>query len=273
MICQRRKGFGLKTYLYVDFYLILNFIMNLFLIMATAMLRQKRCRFYRFFLLSGMDAVCSVVFTYFLWENKILQLSIALFRIGIFVFLSLKGESFSVWLKDTACFLFLTFFAGGMIGVLQEILIRTFHILQMPSAICIILAVALLSILFYVLQWDIVSQEQERKNIRTVKVIHRGKEEEIKALYDTGNQLVSPYTGEGVVIISKRLSEAIGLSCGQNPVLIPYHSIGGSGLLKAYRLECLQMRGGICKKELLAAVSEELDHRQKVQMILNITWS
>lgn len=122
-------------------------------------------------------------------------------------------------------------------------------------------------------RWELISQGQERKNIRTVRVIHHGKEAEVEALYDTGNQLVSPYTGEGVVIISKSLSETVGLPCGQNPILIPYHSIGGSGLLKAYRLECIQMQGGICKRELLAAVSEELDYRQRIQMILNITWS
>lgn len=262
----------MKTYLYVDFYFMLNFIMNLFLVMATAMLRQKRCRFFRFFILSGIDAACSVVFTYFLWKNEILQFCIALFRIGAFVFLSLKSEGFFVWLKDMACFLFLTFFAGGLIGALQGILIRTFHILQVPSMVCILLAVALLFLLFFFLRWEFISQGQERKNIRTVRVIHHGKEAEIEALYDTGNQLVSPYTGEGVVIISKWLSEALGLPRGQNPVLIPYHSIGGSGLLEAYRLECIQMQGGVCKKELLAAVSEELDNRQKIQMILNITW-
>ena len=263
----------MKTYLYVDFYFILNFIMNLFLIMATAMLRQKRCRFIRFFILSGMDAVCSVVFTYFLWENEILQFCTAVLRIGTFVFLSLKSESFSVWLKDAVCFLFLTFFAGGMIGAWQEILIRTFHILQVPSVVCIFIAAAVLFLLFFFFRWELISQGQERKNIRTVRVIHHGKEAEVEALYDTGNQLVSPYTGEGVVIISKSLSETVGLPCGQNPILIPYHSIGGSGLLKAYRLECIQMQGGICKRELLAAVSEELDYRQRIQMILNITWS
>jgi Sporulation factor SpoIIGA. len=263
----------LKTYFYVDFYFILNFIMNLFLVMATAMLRQKRCRMIRFLIVSSIDAVFSVVFTYFLWENGILQFCVALFQMGVFVFLALKGESFFIWLRDMACFLFLAFFTGGAVGVLQGVLIRNFNILQAPSARWLFIAVALLAILFFLFRWELISQGQGRKNIRTVRVVHQGREAEVEALYDTGNQLVSPYTGEGVVIISKGLSEEIGLPCGQNPILIPYHSIGGSGLLKAYRLECIQMQGGICKKGLLAAVSEELDCRQRIQMILNITWS
>lgn len=261
----------MKTYLYVDFYFILNFIMNLFLILTTAMIRQKRCRFLRFLFLSGVNAAISVIFTYFLWGNAVLQLCTAILQIGAFVFLSFERESFLSWLGNSVCFLFLTFFTGGIIEVVQGILTRCSVISETSSIGWILGAVILLFILFFLFRWELISQEQERKNIRTVKVIHHGKEVTIRALYDTGNQLVSPYTGESVVIVSKELSEAIGLSYGQNPVLIPYHSIGGSGLLAAYRLECIQMREGGCKKGILAAVSEELDNRRKIQMILNIT--
>lgn len=261
----------MKTYLYVDFYFILNFIMNLFLIMATAMLRQKRCRFLRFLFLSAANAVLSVVFTYFLWGNITLELGTVIAQIGVFLFLSFEREGFGIWVGDIICFLFWTFFTGGVIGVIQQILMRWLGTFRASSIGVIIAAVAMLSILFFLFRWELISQEQERKNIRTVKVIHRGRKVTIQALYDTGNQLVSPYTGESVVIISGKLSEAIGLPSGQNPVLIPYHSIGGSGLLKAYRLECIQMTDGGCKKEVLAAVSEELDNRRRIQMILNIT--
>ena len=60
------------------------------------------------------------------------------------------------------------------------------------------------------------------------------------------------------------------LEKGQNPLLIPYHSIGGDGLLKAYRMEWIRIEGEGCKKEFLVAVSENMKEGQNVQMILNI---
>ncbi len=260
----------MKTYLYVDFYCILNFIMNLFLIMATAMIRQKRYNFLRFLFQSGIHAFLSAIFTYFLWENVILQIVCAILQMADIVFWAYEREGATVWAADFACFLFLAFFTGGFIGVVRDIACRNMPEGKRLSMWLVFSAVMLLSCLFYLLRRECILLGQERKNIRTVRVAHRGREATIRALYDTGNQLISPYTGESVIIVSKELSDALGLPDGQNPVLIPYHSIGGGGLLEAYRLECIQMKGG-CRNEILAAVSEELNGSRKIQMILNIT--
>lgn len=55
----------------------------------------------------------------------------------------------------------------------------------------------------------------------------------------------------------------------QNPILIPYHSIGGEGLLKAYRLDLLCLQNGETKESFLAAVSENISVDVTVQFILN----
>jgi len=75
-----------KTYLYVDFYFILNFTMNLYLIMVTAMLRQKKCHFLRFVVLSGIGALFSVFVTYYLWEQLSFQMAVALLQMGVLVY-------------------------------------------------------------------------------------------------------------------------------------------------------------------------------------------
>jgi stage II sporulation protein GA (sporulation sigma-E factor processing peptidase) len=257
---EREGRIEVKTYFYIDVYFILNFIMNLFLILVTALIQQKRCRWIRFLFLSGVNAALSVVFTYFLWGNTVLQMVAALAQIGLFC-----------WMGNVTCFLFLTFFTGGILSAVQSLLARSAAGFLASKAGWMLGTVIFLLAGFYLLRSRILWQKQKQKSIRRVTVIHRGRERTIEALYDTGNQLFSPYTGEGVVIVSKGLSEAISLPEGQHPVLIPYHSIGGSGLLAAYRLEVIQMRDGSCQREVLAAVSEELDARRRIQMILNTT--
>ena len=72
--------------LYGDIFFILNFIMNLFLILITAMLRQKRCRWCRFLLMAALQAAISLVFLYIFWGRGLLLLFSALFQmIGITV--------------------------------------------------------------------------------------------------------------------------------------------------------------------------------------------
>lgn len=92
----------------------------------------------------------------------------------------------------------------------------------------------------------------------------------IRALFDTGNQLVSPYTGERVAIISQKLAGEMMLSERQNPLWIPFHSVGGDGLLPAYRLRRLTLSDGQEREHLLAAVSERLCSDRAVQMILSV---
>lgn len=261
----------MKTYLYVDFYFILNFTMNLFLILITAMLRQKRGRFFRFVVLSGISAVCSVFITYFLWEHVILQMAISMLQMGGMVYLAYEKEGIRTWVGDFILFLFLTFFTGGLIGAVQGLLLRILEQGRAYSMVWIFLSVFFLFLLFFVFRFAFIRQEHSRKSIRKARIIHSGREFEIRVLYDTGNQLVSPYTGEGVAIIAKELAEKVGLEQNQRPILIPYHSIGGDGLLKAYRMEEMRLEGKVCKKNFLAAVSENLGEEQGVQMILNIT--
>lgn len=109
------------------------------------------------------------------------------------------------------------------------------------------------------------------KNIQRAILIHGGRKLDIRVLYDTGNRLISPYTGEGVAVISRGLAEQAGLYKNQKPILIPYHSIGGDGLLEAFRMEEMHLEDGSSKRNFLAAVSDRLGEEQGIQMILNIT--
>jgi len=258
-----------KTYFYADFYVILNFIMNLFLITITAVLRHRRCRFCHFLFLSCVSAVVSVCYTYLFWERAVIQMGSAILQMGLFVLLAFEWEGLKQFAGDSAVFSFLTFFTGGFTGAVQSFLQR----LAVPgenSAFWVLLAVFLLFLLFFLFRWEITRQEHFQRNIRNARVYHRGKEEKIRVLYDTGNQLVSPYTGEKVAVISQELALKMDLEKGQNPLLIPYHSIGGDGLLKAYRMEWIRIEGEGCKREFLVAVSENMKEGQGVQMILNI---
>ncbi len=140
---------------------------------------------------------------------------------------------------------------------------------QKFSLLFLLVSVFLLYILFRFLRTSIAKQELRRESMANVTLIHNGRELVVKALFDTGNHLISPYTGEPVFIISKELSESLELKKNLKPLLIPYNSIGGRGLLEAYRLELVQFQDGSTRKNFLAAVSDNICTDKEIQMILN----
>lgn len=89
-----------------------------------------------------------------------------------------------------------------------------------------------------------------------VELSFHGKRERIMALRDTGNTLRDPVSGEQVLVVSGQVAlRLLGLTAGQlkspaetmlqRPVpglrLIPYHSVGGQGMLLALRLQDVQI--------------------------------
>lgn len=268
---SREEAEGVKTYLYVDVYFILNFIMNLFLIMLTAMLRQKRCRIRHFLLLSAAGGILSVIVTYIFWGKILLQMIISLLQMVLLVLFAFERTTPGTFLRDYLTFFFLTFFTGGLTGAVQNFLWKFCASQKAYSVSFLFFAVFLMFLVFLIFRFEFIREEHARISIREAMVVHFEVKVRIKLLHDTGNRLISPYTGEAVAVISKELAHQLGIEGMQTPVLIPYHSIGGDGLLNAYRIEYLLVEGRICKKNFLAAVSENLTKEQGVQMILNIT--
>lgn len=259
----RLKG---RIVFYVDMYFILNFILNLFFALMTAMLRQKRCRMLRFLFLAALMAVFSC-FT-IVWFPKgavILELCRFLLFCPVFYGKSARQE----WLQDTGVLLGTVFFTGGALLGIRSLL-EWLHWERFGHSVFFLLT-GILSILFLFLlfRFEILQQARMHKNVLHAKIAHHNIEEKILVLCDTGNQLISPYTGEKVLIISQKLSDRLALTKGQNPILIPYHSIGAQGILKAYRVDWLCLEGGNAKEHILAAVSCELCTQDNIDMIIN----
>ena len=72
-----------------------------------------------------------------------------------------------------------------------------------------------------------------------------------------------------MAVISKSLAQELELE-KVPPLMIPYTSVGGSGLLHAYRIDGMVLESGQRRNHFLAAVSDKI-HGEEIQMILNVT--
>ena len=95
-----------------------------------------------------------------------------------------------------------------------------------------------------------------------------GRRYPLRLLLDTGNCLVSPYSGERVMIMAQSLALKLKIAEQKRPLMIPYHSIGGDGVLPAYRIPLLILQDGSVIRNFLAAVSPQLSEDSAVQLIM-----
>lgn len=110
----------------------------------------------------------------------------------------------------------------------------------------------------------------------TVSIEKNGASVTMEGLVDTGNRLTEPFSGLPVIITGKKTSEIIcpeGLFSEDIPPgirLVPFRSVGGSGLMRAFRPDCVTVE--LCgrkkkTKNAWVAVSEQMD--DETQAIVN----
>lgn len=260
--------------IYLDVYFILNLILNLFVVGMTGALRGKRLLYRRICLASAVAALCStIVYAVHFFVGKWLLL-LGMAGMPILVKLSFPTKSWREFRGDCLLFLLASLVTGGALTAELSVAERLLQGMDIRSGVSLKMIVSGLVgifLAFLLLAHELVKLQQNQKTTEEAVLSHGGKSYPLRVLFDTGNQLVSPYTGERVAILASDLAGELELAGEQNPLYIPYHSIGGSGVLPAYRLELLQMDRHGPLEHFLAAVSDELGQEQDIQMIVNIT--
>ncbi len=70
------------------------------------------------------------------------------------------------------------------------------------------------------------------------------------------------------MIMAQSLALKLKIAEQKRPLMIPYHSIGGDGVLPAYRIPLLILQDGSVIRNFLAAVSPQLSEDSAVQLIM-----
>lgn len=275
---------GSQIYFYWDIFLILNFIMNLFLIGMTGIIRRKYIDKKRLFLAAVVGSIqmtAGFAFSLAMLPDESSSdgwLSALLFFLAVVTMLLMLQivyceKQIVELIRDGIGMVKVSILTGGCIWFLKEKVTFRNRIWGGCSRNTGLWLVLLGTCGVFAVLWacskESARREQQRHVMDGTLTAMDGTEYPLRVLFDTGNQLVSPYTGEAVMVIDKKLVETMGIAQKQNPLWIPYHSIGGDGLLPAYRFAKLQLQNGQMKENFLAAASENISGDHTIQIILN----
>lgn len=271
----------MRIVFYWDIFWLLNFIMNLFLLGMTAIIRRKYLRKWRLIGVSLLESgQMTAVLVWWLQQlkehngkNEILfwQNGMPAGLIVLEILFAFEMLQFCFWekqfrelLKDLLYFLQVSVLTGGALLLCREWMGK-----EHTTGIWTLFAgTAGIWLVFYIMERYLRQGDKRVNTMDGVIIMGNGRRYPLRVMLDTGNCLVSPYSGERVMIIGETLAQQLEITKTRPPLLIPFQSIGGDGMLTAYRIPRLSLQDGSEVRNFLAAVSPKLSEDSAVQLIM-----
>lgn len=258
--------------LYVDSLFLVNFVMNLYLLLLVDRSTLRAARPGRLLLAAALGAGC-----YLLMFLINIAVPLKLF-LGAAGAVGMLPAAFPVkglrnLLKLMEKMLVFSFCMGGAL----IFLLRTFPLKEgmLTGIFGVLLAGGLLFLFLGRFPWE----SKPEDSICPVTLIRGARQVSVQALIDSGNSLVEPISGKPVNVVDEEVFRKLWEDGGQLYRVIPYHSIGKKrGILEAYLLPELQVElHGMRKvfREVCIAVSTErisaadVSEAESVKMIMN----
>lgn len=259
--------------LYVDSLFLVNFVMNLYLLLLVNRSLFRTATRKRLILGAATGALLYFL-PFFcigpLWIKQLLGIPFGgIVMIGV----AFRVRSIRTFFKILEKMLLYSVLMGGTILLiikklpwLERRIVGVWGILGMGA-------------LLYLLFGYLMDRKMQADGLCKVTLSCKGSKITVTALVDSGNSLVEPISGKPVSIIEKDIISSL---WGEEPFLyraIPYHSIGKKrGILKGYLLPEMQIEvegaTKICKEVYVAVCEEyitsaESNGESHVKMILN----
>ena len=259
--------------LYVDSLFLVNFVMNLYLLLLVNQSMYRTATRLRLVLGAGVGAGLYLV--PFLCNGPVwmkLVIGLAGGTAGM-SFTAFHICSIKAFLQIVERLLLYSLLMGGtMLFLIQKIP----FIRNSMTGICGILGMGAFIFLTFS-YWQ--EHRKEKENVCHVTLVRGAESISISALIDSGNSLLEPISGKPVSIIEKDTFSRLWKKEPDFYRAIPYHSIGKKkGIMRGYLLTEIRIElNGVVKtcRDVYVAVSEEKivaaegDNAVKVRMILN----
>ena len=260
----------IMTVIYVDVLFIVNFFITFFLLLVTAKLSKRSEKTWRLVIASFVGGIYSLI----ILIND-LNFAVSFFSklaaAGIMIFIAFKFKSKAAYVKEVILFFFVNFlFVGIIVGTWlifkpSGIVINNSTVYFNVSA-KILLITALIAYLLSALIIRIYNNKTASKELYSVTVFKNENEIRFFAFADSGNNLKEPFSNSPVIVAEKKLFNHI--ECHR---LIPYSTIGGEGVLSAFKPDKVEISsafGSVEVEEVYIAISDNVK-KGEYQGILN----
>lgn len=240
--------------LYVDSLFLINFVMNLYILMLVNRSTLRTATPGR--LLAGAAFGGGGYLLLFLFAGPVpFKLALgAAWAIGM-LFITFPVRGLRSFLKLLEKMLLFSFCMGGAL----LFLIRSLHFAE--GVLTGIFGILGMGGILFLFLGRFFKETKAENCICRATLAYCGKTMTVTALIDSGNSLAEPISGKPVSVVEEEVFRSLWGSGGQGMRVIPYHSIGKKrGILEGYLLPELRLEiDGMCKtfRDIYIAVSPE----------------
>lgn len=204
---------------YVDLYFLINYILDLTILIGVSKLLKVKVKVYRLFIGSLIGNISIILL--FLKLNNI-ELLISKIIISILMIIGCFGTRNI--LKNTFYFYILSIILGGSLYLLDLNFDYTNRSFYLNYLVLIILS----PIILYVLISDFIKEKRANTNKYLVKLEYNDKTYETYGLIDTGNCLKDPYKRRSVILVDYDIEI-------ERPILVPFKALNTEGIINCFK--------------------------------------
>ena len=238
---------------YADVLVLINFYIDYLLLLGTEKLCRIRARFRRRLLGAAFSALCSLTV---LWQDAPLLLPYVI-RVCVACLTVLMSYGRSkpwTFARRALCYLTSTYAFAGFVLALQMwlhpngVMVRDGVVYWDVSAWLLLGSTTLCYGMLCLLR-RLIRPAEDKNNCLVIDVTVGSRTKRLHALYDTGNMLFEPISGDPVVVVDRTCAEQlIGRDAmrrllngnwspddGLHGRMVPYQSVGASGVMPAFR--------------------------------------
>ncbi len=242
--------------IYVDVLIIINIYINYGLLLLTCLWRKHTANRLRLLLSALFGGVYSLIIVIPHISDTVIAVS-RIFALGIMVYLAFGFGDRKMFMKFSLSFLGINFVFAGVMFMLWYLAapdnmyfnsgVVYFNIDTLTLVLLTVAAYGVLKVI------GIFTKNRVPDNsVYAIEINIGEKIYSCRALYDTGNSLTDPFSGEGVIIVSfdilkDLLSESIFTDLESAPSelkmkLIPVKSVGAARLLPSFRADSVKIK-------------------------------
>ena len=230
---------------YVDVLIVVNFMIDLMLILCVRRFLHIKARLWRVILSAALGGVLSLA-ALLPPIPSVLNILIDIASAALLVFAAFGKAPVKSFLKRTAVLFSISFFLCGIMVFVYTAFkpkgMAVYNDVVYFNISPVLLIIFTLACYYLMLFFQKFSKGKLGRQICTVKVSSNKINSEFSAIIDTGCDVKEPFSGEYVIITDKTCLENIASLPLQKRV-IPFDSLGGKGVLEGFRADSISIDG------------------------------
>lgn len=248
----------MKQVVYIDILLSVNLMIDYCLVRAAARLAGRVCSRVRICLASIVGAACSLV-VLLPPQTVWVKVLITVFSAGMMTLAATGAVNVGAFIKMCSCLILVTLCYGGIMSCIwlfiapRGLIVNNGAVYADIDPVTLIVCAAVFYSVSALYSRTVRKRTFERSACR-IRITRNGMSKVIDGIFDTGNLLCEPFSGLPVIIAERRYIEELipatldGFARGEcsYPLpegirVVPYSSVGGSGLLAAFRPDSIRV--------------------------------